>query len=1065
MLGSPGTVQVQVVNMATVLGAHISTRSILITVVCFQVSLFLLLTSQHQIHDTDNKSFRASSAIFRMFGGDDSSDLPDIAADNSELILSSVLERSSRSNGLFITSFFLSKSVLDPLEYDKDLNVLGIASTAVERIRSIIKKQATLKYSANGTRYSDHSYFCKVKLDHQSKVPPVVIRGHFLPNRLTSDFRSNRKLDILRCPLGPIFEIVGANLTSYLLNNFIAPEKSILVSLFRDSTQLVTFKIPWKSRRTGYLMSSPQHGTNLEAWRGLDESGKNEDIDAIHLCVANTERRPLHHLVEFLEHHKQIGVQHVFFSMFFSWRSKSMQHVLKVVHEYVSDGFLTIQSSADTHSDPNLVVGATKGIFWNPHLVRVMQINSCLYLVKGMARYLGIWDLSDFFIPSKPSVSLPEILFRYEKKSRYFKRALPQNDSSGAIINRQQGKRSHLSSYRRSCFIASHTRNVYPNSVTDDASRQDYLWLSSSYDTEEVLFSMNRKVSVKYIIPTEVIFQGGLYMPGGCRTMQNKFACENSCLGELYFREGLCVHNISDAEYVKKQMRRNLTENITQAFDDIVDSNCGHFLDINSEGLLYTFNNVAYPSQSEPDVRMIFYKSDNVYGKLYSDRVDKVLNAKEFSRLNLFLSLYKDIPPPRMLFSKWKIVDGNHYDSLFEVDYHLSKRPNFSAMTNMRPLEVSLPSFTRDFSDVLLGSIIERSHDSFQLYVTSFFIQHELLFAPPKGYGFIKIRDDEDTKQSWRRAILAFNDTQYSRTGQRSTSPRYFCHINIKLEITANDSSSIIRNVIRSYSVHGEFMPNALTVDQNANRRVDILRCPMKESEKLFQAKLPESSEYLKVAIYREKTFLISFNVPWKTRRTGFSLSSPSRASKFDAWQNSPLALPKNKTSKTRSTTTTLHMCVPGFESVISQRSLTVYAEFLQHHFLQGVQHMFVAAPYAWNGVNMANFLTVFQGFIDEGIMSVSSLTESENEEYLYAILGATLDRDNVKVIQVSTCLYLSKGVADYVAVWDNGKNSHLVHHFFGYFSITALSPQLLSFLLQQMNFSYLALLIIQSWM
>ena len=72
--------------------------------------------------------------------------------------------------------------------------------------------------------------------------------------------------------------------------------------------------------------------------------------------------------------------------------------------------------------------------------------------------------------------------------------------------------------------------------------------------------------------------------------------------------------------------------------------------------------------------------------------------------------------------------------------------------------------------------------------------------------------------------------------------------------------------------------------------------------------------------------------------------------------------------------------------------------------------------------MNMANFLAAFRSFIDEGILSVTSLAESQEEESLYSILGASFDRDNVKIFHVNTCLYLSKGVADYVAIWDNGR-------------------------------------------
>jgi hypothetical protein len=257
--------------------------------------------------------------------------------------------------------------------------------------------------------------------------------------------------------------------------------------------------------------------------------------------------------------------------------------------------------------------------------------------------------------------------------------------------------------------------------------------------------------------------------------------------------------------------------------------------------------------------------------------------------------------------------------------------------------------------------------------------------------------------------------------------------------MTKQISKEMRNNLTTPYSVQGDFMPNSLTVDQNSNRRVDILRCSLRNSEVIHLTRLPLSDESLSVSIYREEKFLLSFNIPWKTRRMGFSLSSPDIASQFNAWNGYPNlpSLNKNKNfdasnnnmSKVNKSDNnhntqkniTLFMCVPGFESPISQRSLTVYAEFIQHHLLVGVQHMFIAGPYAWTGLNMLNLISAFQSYIEEGLLTISSLA-GDDEELVYSILGVSLDRDNMKVIHVNMCLYLSKGVADYVGVWDNGK-------------------------------------------
>jgi hypothetical protein len=1044
--------------MVKCFGRIIPVVNIIAVAACCQLFFMLILSFYASKNSNDWHSpstFSASGSIFNMLTRSPALSLPALSLDGSELVLSSVLERSADSRELFITSFFLSKTTVDPREHETDFSVKGVALHSMEQTSALIQKLAGVTYSANGARSRDVHYYCNIKLDDTSADIPLKIPAYFLPNRLTSDFHSNRKFDILRCPLETL--LTHTSSAAFLHRAFVVSQKSLRVEIFREETLLSRFLVPWKTRSTGYLFSAPPSASQLQAWKGMhreqEDRGRAEkdfkpEIDTIHLCVANTQKRSLYHLIEFLEHHKQIGVQHIYFSVAFSWKSKSMQHILKSLADYISEGFLTIQSSADQQLDPNLVTSATEGIFWHPFTERVLQINSCLYLAKGNAKYIGVWDLSDFFIPSSPMTSLLEVLQA---------RACKKDVSSGSGQNE-----SHSS-----CFVAIETRSIRPNAdspgLLDDSSK---LWLSSQYDKNKSLFSLSRQVVLKYIIPTGNIFQGGMKMPGGCRVSTG---CGSHPAGtrpphDYEVRNGFCYNNVSDSLYSKHQFERikdRSSANSLALFDDVVLGTDGCLLNTR-DGLLYSFQSnsehtytaTTDEGEFEQKSHLILQTSENNYGQRFGSRVESILNAKGYSCKALLYPIFKLLPPILgTIFKGWKEFEENY------LSHAIPETPTVADMSDRIPAvnslqEKSLPSFVADRSDLCLGSLIERKHDSFQLYISTFFLQHELLYMPPEGYGVLKIRDDKATKQDWRDAILAFNDTRYSHTGQRLSPPRYYCRVSVKLDNILNVSSKTKGILLSPYSVRGNFIPNSLTVDQNANRRIDIFRCPLRHSKLLHLAEIPHSSEVLSVEIYRGKTFLKSFDIPWKTRRTGFSLSSPSQASNFDAWQNYPQSSLSQTASSIpaldakvpgdKSNETVVHMCVPGFESPVSQRSLTVYAEFLQHHFLLGVRHMFVAGPYAWKGRNMRNFLAAFRSFIDDGLLSVASLAEGEEDEYLYSILGAVFDRDNVKVFQVSTCLYLSKGVADYVAVWDNGTYSRC--HYCFYLLIHALSNILLSF-------------------
>jgi hypothetical protein len=254
-------------------------------------------------------------------------------------------------------------------------------------------------------------------------------------------------------------------------------------------------------------------------------------------------------------------------------------------------------------------------------------------------------------------------------------------------------------------------------------------------------------------------------------------------------------------------------------------------------------------------------------------------------------------------------------------------------------------------------------------------------------------------------ALSTLGKVKYLKDGRRSNNVKYFC-------VIKNFETS------ESYIVRGEFVPNRLTSDMNANSRIEILRCKMengREAQSTFIKSRSSSNAKLFVKILRGKTSLISFNVPWSTRMNGKTVIGPKSSSKFDAWkglnESSDLTIPIVPADK-------LYLSIPGLDFPVSRRSIAIYLEFVQHHLLLGVQHIFLTTAFGWKSKTMKILLRVFQSYIDEGSVTVVSHIVDDIDE-TFSIKGISFHRDTLKILQVNMHMYLSKGLADYVGVWD----------------------------------------------
>ena len=281
-------------------------------------------------------------------------------------------------------------------------------------------------------------------------------------------------------------------------------------------------------------------------------------------------------------------------------------------------------------------------------------------------------------------------------------------------------------------------------------------------------------------------------------------------------------------------------------------------------------------------------------------------------------------------------------------------RANYSPITraDFSLHESTLPSFALDESEFALGSIIERSGESWNLHLTTFMLCH-LIFEPSVGHSAVK-KVHPVMKDTWHRAMSKFRNVRYHQSGARRTelnSEMIYCRI-------THSSTSV------PYIVAGEFMPNRLTSDPNANGLLDILRCPMEDSEKAHE--FIKSNQSLFVEIIRGNISIFTYHVPWRSRRTGFLLSAPKAASFLDSWKGSD-SLTNNEKVPNGEKMDKLHICVPATSQAPTKDSLPVYLEFISHHLLIGASHIHLPVPFGWNSIEMHKFVTVFQSYIQEG--------------------------------------------------------------------------------------------------
>ena len=467
------------------------------------------------------------------------------------------------------------------------------------------------------------------------------------------------------------------------------------------------------------------------------------------------------------------------------------------------------------------------------------------------------------------------------------------------------------------------------------------------------------------ILPTEIIFQSSIDGAGACRLPHAYTSCRG---GEAPDNEvPFCVNSTLNPD------RKNdvgLDMMATHDFDEIVFVRDAYYLNIAKEAsiLHYAIN------QPQAVASKISLGTKSVYTVRY---FDSVLTDLQMRGLELMMRMYGDVStnPVQHAINDWKpLFTTSDLDAADQLLSHrkveggsvvyAAKSTYNNKMSDILPnnfsrrseeSEVRLPNFAIDFSDYVLGAVIERVSDSFDLYATMFLLCHEIV-SPKEG----KSAESGDTVSPevhdvWKRAINSFEKTVYTPNGLRQTPPAFYCNISHTPEGPY-------------YTVEGTFVPNSATPDSNANKRLDILRCKMEDTESAYM-NLAGTSQEMFVEILRGDFSLLSFRIPWGSRKTGYMLDEPNDqvVTILDPWKGF------NKSTPGIWTHDRLYMCVPGWEDSPSKATFPIFYEFIQHHLLMGVSHMFAGVTMSLSSGSFDLTRRAFSSFIDEGVLSMNT--------------------------------------------------------------------------------------------
>ena len=378
-----------------------------------------------------------------------------------------------------------------------------------------------------------------------------------------------------------------------------------------------------------------------------------------------------------------------------------------------------------------------------------------------------------------------------------------------------------------------------------------------------------------------------------------------------------------------------------------------------------------------------------------------------------------------------------------------SPKQKLSADTLSMRYGVDLPAFAYDFSEYVTSAVIERASDSNELHLTMFLVGHSVVF---NDYPFETISTDESVLYSWGQASKKW-DMNKNRTATTK-------HSGLSCVLKNNDPKHS-----QPYRVPALWVPTGVAKDHRLHGSVEVLRCRIKGASTIYSTLSASLNSSLLIDLVRSKggaggslmikklargsghkqqqhqsrrlmsntvanfsaqaeptqDVLLSFSVPWRLRSVGYGLGFTFNASTIDPWHEysrHSFGAPSSSSLK-KGALPKIHLCVAGLRPLhpIRPVGLPSLLEFVEHYVSLGVDHIFLGFMLSPHSQYWAKYRQVLSAYIEDSRVLTMASMALEGFDDAAGFGGVHLQDSYASMLFNNQCLYLSKGVADYIVL------------------------------------------------
>lgn len=902
--------------------------------------------------------------------------LPAFAPDFSEYVLSSMIERRAKSHDLWLTTFLFAHAVVHPFADAERETFWRIDKPAISNWKKAITMMNGTSYSEEeGQRVPLNRFVCRITNSVQVQGEYVnfitesyEVPAEVVPNGGIGDGNARYRYDILRCPLPD---------SAALYASYASSAAVLQMELIRDGTSIIVFHVPWRSRMAGYMALYPDpvanrlersyqgrqtkrtatiqqlvrkhiayslSALNLNPWKGYTPSGPVEDqwqMDAVYLCVPGWISPPstlnLPHVMEFLEHHLNMGVKHIFLGVAFSWHSPHMQVLLRALESYLKEGRVSISSHSGDDIDFRFTVG---GAAAHTDALKIYYTNICLYFAKGMAEYVAIWDFDEFFIPQGNHHSLAGMLTSISP------------DALGDEANHSF------------CFLEMQSESLFPINqalVTKPSSSRaisintafgnhaSHIWLKENFRTRTD--RPNYLAHKKAIHPTRKVFYSGLHNSGACDLSD-------------YTTNGTEAHKWE--ELVNRKHLKSLNKDL--------------------EGLIY---------------HVQFFRKHMV---LQADQMSTRPNQYALTHSDLALSKLH----ARGVYLPLSALHSSRYMTDAAVAVYKQQEPEQSkdVKATVKPYQpysdrcASLPFLAGTFA-ISTARLVKYRDDDSTVRLTLWLSYHNLL-QHFRAHPMMPFESPHPSTMIIRRAKCRLAMPKFGGQMWEADAQPTALSTSLQCPLPADLTASL--------QVHSALLQVTLLLD-GASPICFTIASHLTGSGALFP---PPAYPYGHTAnVYS-----------WMLNHEKM-LADQRGYSREHLFKEAAAPEPHRKTLLSLAR---FHLCVPsGWGVALRQSTFTRYSippllEFIQHHLLIGVEHIYLPLHLSMDSKDMRKVLSMLRKFVDGGQLTVWS-TDSLIFRNSNTTASLHLYRREMRLQNLQQCALMAlQANAQHLGVWDSNQ-------------------------------------------